>query len=793
MLSTLNRSIRVLRRSPVFVAVATLSLAVGIGLSTATFAIVDSTLRPKIDVADVDRLFRESLRLGNQKHPPSILEQVRALEALPGIEGVAVTTGMERAGVETNGVVSWMVIANTTPNFFSTIGVRPLIGRFPSADEIQAKSAVMLTSSSWRRLFPKRASIDGATIALDDRQYAVVGVLAPGFETLMGGEIWLPVTSPVELQGLRYPTIIAKLRVGVDSIALRSQLATVAANFTATYVPAGSPAYELQLRGMRPKPPNLRDNELALLMVGIAVGVLAIACINVSALSLARGLTRRRDYALRVALGASRAAIGAEVLAEVTVLGALGAICGFMIAVALIGTLRHMVPEDLMQRGYFVPELNARVFAVTVLTLIAGVLLAGAVPAWRASRANPSDPLKDNAGTTTGRSRNEFKLLVMGELAIAMALLMLSSLLTLSTRNLVKYDFGFDARRMLSAQVYIRRSRDSLTATQKVALLDASVQRVAGMPGVAAVSTQGRGRLEDDRITSDVGWESESLRLKSGFIEAGPNFFSTLGAPLLEGRDFAEGDRARGAVILSKHAEKLLFPHGGAVGRTVKLGGERSNRAWVPVIGIAPDIRLGFYEGYAEHDTAVYASTSNRSIDNSSLVVRPGRANPTLKLTILRTLRDGLPQGSSTSVSSFVDNFEFMLRIEQFFDRVFSFLSAASLLLGAAGLFSVMSYTVSQRLREFAVRQALGAAPRDVLKLVMRGALELALGGTAFGALLSFWASAGVSTVLFGVKNTDPVSLVVAEITLLAVTMVASLIPAIRAMRADPVDVLRST
>lgn len=794
MLTTVGRVIRTLHRSPVFAAVAVLSLAAGIGLSTATFAIVDSMARPKIPIADVDRLFREDLRFGNQKNGPSILAQVRGLEALPGIERVGVSTGGFNVAVSANDAQTWLGVQTTTPDFFATLGVAPAIGRLPSGEEIRQQSAVVLTNSAWRRLFPKRVAIDGARVTIADREYAVVGVLGAGFETLTYGDVWIPAASAADLEGLTYPTIIAKLRVGVDSISIRPQLAALAASFTAAYVAHGAPAYQIRLRGMRPKPPSFRDNELALLMAGIAIGVLAIACTNVSALALARGLSRRRDHALRVALGASRLAIGGEVLSEIAVLGIFGAILGFMVAAALIGTLTHMVPEDLMQRGYFVPELNPRVFALTSLTLFAGILVAGALPAWRASRTSPSSVLKDNAGTTTGRSRNEFKVLVMGELAIAMVLLMLASLLTLSVRNLVNYDFGFDAHRVLLARVNMPRARDSTSTDQRVALLESSVQRVAAMPGVAAVSTRGSGRLEGDQVTSDDSRNAAPLHLKMGFVEAGAGFFATLGAAPVAGRDFQQGDAVRGAVVLSKHAARLLFPHGDAIGRMVKLGGERSTRAWLPVIGVAPDVRLGLYgDDPGARDTVVYAMTTRHSFDNSDLVIRQTGDAPALAVAIRRTLRDRLPAHATADVVAFAINLASMVRAHRFYDRVFSFLSAASLILAAGGLFSVLSYAVGQRLREFAVRQALGASPTQVLRLVMRSAFELALGGTAFGALLSFWASAGVSGALWGVKNTDPLSLVIAELTLLAVTMLASLIPAYRAMKADPVEVLRAT
>jgi putative ABC transport system permease protein len=791
----LRFALRGLRRSPGFTGVATLSLAIGIGLSAATFAIVDSMLNPKIPIANVDHLFHARLRFGNQRNPPPLPEQVRALQGLPGVERVgAMAPDGEQRTIVANGRQFFPGIVYYTQNFFPTIGVTMGMGRFPSDDEVRAKSVVVLSNTTWRSMFPKRDSLAGALVSIDGQEYPVVGVLPPGLESLIYGHIWMPATSVADMMHMWSPTVIVRLGGATDSIRVRPQLAAIASSFTAAYAPPPAPPYLLQLQGLRPRPPNLRDNELALLLVGIAVGVLAISCTNVSALALARGLARRRDYALRVALGASRLAIGGMVLSEVALLGLVGAVLGFMLAMALIGAVTHMVPEDLTLRGFFIPALTARVFAMTTATLLGGILVAGGIPAWRAARANPSDPLKDNAGTTTGRARSEFKILVIGELSIAMALLMLASLLTLSTRNLVNYDFGFDARSLVRALVAFPGGRDSLATDRKEAALRASVSAVSGMHGVAAVTTAGAGRFEDDRVMSDAGRGEDALILRRGFVEAGPQFFATIGAPLISGRDFVAGDRARGAVILSNRAAKLLFPHDNALGHAVKLGGERSARAWLTVIGIARDIKINLSpDPDATADTTIYATTPDRSPDYSSLVIRPVGNAPTLNVDIARTLHDGLPPHSISGVEPFAGNYDSMIRRERFYDRVFSFLSGASVLLAAAGLFSIMSYTVGRRLREFAVRQALGASPREVLRLVLRGAFELALGGTAFGALLSFWASAGVSTVLFGVKNTDPVSLVIAELTLLTVTMLASLVPAVRAMRADPVEVLRAT
>ncbi len=794
MFATLHRTIRTLRRAPGFVAVATLSLAVGIGLSTATFAFVDSALNPKIPLADIDRLFVQHLRLGDQRHPPSILEQVNALAALPGVERATVmATSITGNGISVDGAEKYAYVSRTTPDFFATLGVVPTLGRLPSEEETRQQSAVLVTADVWHLFFPKRDSLAGAVITIADRDYSVIGVLPIGVERIVQGGIFIPAISTVELQNLRWPMIIAKLRRGTDSLAIQAQLAAVAANFTAAYTHPPTPAYELRLKGIRPKQWSIRDNELALLMVGIALGILMIACTNVSALALARGLTRRRDFALRIALGSSRAAIGGEVLFEVLIIALFGTALGFLFAIALVGVLMHLVPEDLQWAGYFIPVLNPRVFAMSTLSLIAGIAVAGGVPAWRASRANPSASLKDNAGTTTGRARSEFKFLVMAELAVAMALLMLASLVTLSTRNLMRYDFGFDARSLVAATIQFPGRRDSLPPERKEQLVMASIERLKSLPGVASVSYSDNERLDGDVVTSDATREAQPLRMRNGYFETGPNFFATTGIRLLAGRDITESDRTRGAVVLTQQTAALLFPHGDAVGRMVKLGGERSAQGWLPVVGVARDIHLDLSPNTGGNaDTALFAMSPAHRFGYTRLVVRPTHVDPALNVEIAKLLRAELPPRVYASVTPFVD-IERLMQMQKFFDQVFTFLGTAALLLAAAGLFSVLSYTVGQRLREFAVRQALGASPRDVLALVMRGAFELALGGTAFGALLSFWASAGVSASLFGVKNTDPVSLVVAEGTLLIVTMLASLLPAIRAMRSDPTEVLRAT
>jgi len=805
MVATLRRTFRALKRSPVYFATATMSLAVGLGLCTATFLFIDSIRNPHLPYADVDRLFFAELRLGNQRTPPSLAELQRSMIALPALEGVA-TKAAARQSVSVHGRSQYLLVIRTTPGFFGLIGIAPRLGRLPNAEEARTQRAAMVTQTIWHDAFGDAKEIGDARMLIGDQSYAIVGVLPRGADLSFNGDVFLPFASdaaletltqrstPGQLDYIGSSVVVVKLRPHVKPASLDAQLATIAAGFTSRHVASGTGVapYALQLRSVRPR--SADTGAFGLLMLLIGVGVLAIAATNVAALSLARGLTRKRDYALRIALGASRGAIAGEVFAEIGVISAIGAAGGMVIAPALIGALTHIVPAEFAARWYAVPEFSARLFGFSAAALVAAISIAGAAPAWRASRVNPADPLKDGAGTTTGRSKQEFRVLVIGELAVSMVLLMLASLMTLSVHNIASYEFGYDARHLLRATAYLPFSKDTTDRPARVQARRASLDRVRAVDGVVSAATMSGVSVPDWEMTSEATRPGDQPMHIEVATNVSPAFFATLGIPISAGRDFLEGDGQQGgAVILSNRAANQLFPRGAAVGRMVKFGGEHSRR-WMPVVGVVRDVEMWFRNPDGrEPDPPVYVSMEQRNFDGWAIAIRPRSDDPKLAIALQATLRDALPPGGSSRVSSWVENFETQIRFATFFARLFGFIASTAMLLGAAGLFSVLSYAVSQRMREFAVRSALGATQRDLLKVVLQYALEMSLAGTAIGALLSFWASAGVSGYLFGVKNTDPRSLVLAELLLLAVTMAASLVPAYRATRADPVDVLRSS
>jgi predicted permease len=522
---------------------------------------------------------------------------------------------------------------------------------------------------------------------------------------------------------------------------------------------------------------------------------------------LARGVVKRRDQALRLSLGATRANLFTTVAAEVAVLAIAGGIAGALLANWTMSLLAGASPEESgwLVGGGIEPRWNVRVFVESFVAMIAAVGLAASLPAWYSSRIAPSEPLKESSGTTTGRAGSRFKLLVVTEIALSMVLLIGSSLIAKATRNVAQFDFGYDARPLFTTSASLsikpdslaksvdennsdRRHRPQVTATQ----FNTAVERVRAIPGVRSAAAITYGIPEKNMVISDqVGSRHASPLGLRRYMNAGDDFLKTLGIPIVDGRDFAAGDRAgRGAV-------KQLFPNGGAVGQLVKLGDAMSVQPWIPVVGVARTARLTFpVEAELEPEPAVYVSMPVGASFSSSIVVRPSAGSAGTDGTALKVqhaLGSQFPARTAIFTRRWLENYDEMLSAREFTAKVFIGLGVASLVLAAAGLFSVLSYSVGQRMREFAVRLALGADRNDVIGLVMRDGVVMALGGTAIGALFGMWAGFLLNSFLWGVYPLDVEALVLAEAILFAVTMLSCLAPALRATRADPLEILRAT
>ncbi|MGH7654722.1 MAG: FtsX-like permease family protein [Gemmatimonadaceae bacterium] len=377
-----------------------------------------------------------------------------------------------------------------------------------------------------------------------------------------------------------------------------------------------------------------------------------------------------------------------------------------------------------------------------------------------------------------------------------MVLLVGASLVAKATARVASYDFGFNPSGLLQVFAF-DRSASSGTAGRSLrttADLAPVMDRIRSTDGVASVASTGNASPDSNLVISeDAGQGGPALFLRA-YQSIGLGFVRTVGLTLTAGRDVNDGDREAGAVILDERAAHTLFPHGGAVGRMIKLGDKSSTKPWLRVVGVVRHATFTFHPDPDDPgDPMVFAYLPHEPLGYWRFVVREKPGSHSVSFAIQRRIRDALGTGGYVSSSPFLAGYDQMLRGRYFVAGVFALLGAASLALAAAGLFSVLAFAVGQRMREFAVRIALGAQSADVLRLVLRDGIELALGGTAIGAIGGMWACSLLTKVLYDVNPTDVTALVTAEVILLLVTLLASAVPALRAMKADPVVVLRAS
>ncbi len=533
---------------------------------------------------------------------------------------------------------------------------------------------------------------------MGDQTYAVVGVMPRGVRAPLSSEIWIAAPSDAAIRTGRYGPgswIVTRLKDGLTLADVQPELGGVMRRLDVTNSTPDRP-FLLEMHSLRPNPLKITDYHAA--MAGAAGGILLIACLNVAALMLARGVVRRRLYALRLALGASRAALAREVLAEAFVVALIGGVAGALVSAWGLSFFTSIVPEEFTWVGIAEPAWNWRVFVANCVTILIAVTVAGGIPAWRASRVDPGEPLKDGAGTTTGRSHSNFRPLIISELALSMVLLTGASLMTKATRTIADYDFGYDARPLISAQFGLHLRRDSVTSpAASMLLVQNAFDRVKALPGVVSATMARAGAADNLVAVSDRTTEGgASLPLIHGYHNVNAGFFATLGIPIVRGRDFAEGDRENGgAIILDQSAAKILFPHDDPVGRLVKLGDLDSGRPWVRVIGVARDASLAFRDDPdLDHEPALYASVVDSQYTSGTIIIRPERGAQTVTTMAGRAMRGVFPARSYVSAGPYIANYAYILRSRTFLASVFAALGAVSIILAAVGLFSVLSYVV---------------------------------------------------------------------------------------------------
>jgi putative ABC transport system permease protein len=803
-LQDLRYGVRMLLKSPGFTVVVVLALALGIGANTAIFSVVNAVLLRPLPFGEPDQLMMvwggvksnaETRMVLSIPDIKDLREQSQLLEYIAPYNGSGTTL--------VNGEDSERIFgANVTADLFPLLRVQPLMGRaFTREEDVPGGPAVVVISQSlWQRSFGSDPSIIGKEIKLAGKNTTVLGVMPADFSFPMQNqrsEYWQPLSASPSFvaakdnRGSRSLRVIARLKPGVTRAQAESELAAIAARLESQYPDTNTglsfnlrPLHEDIVGSVRP----------ALLVILGAVGfVLLIACANVANLLLARASSRHKEMAIRTALGAGRWRIVRQLLTESVLLSVMGGALGLLLAMWGVDLLIAASPTDLPRVGEI--GLDTHVLGFTALVSILTGLLFGVAPAWQSSKLDLNESLKEGGrGSTESLRRNRVRsLLVVSEVALSIVLLIGAGLLIRSFVKLLNTSPGFETRGVLIVDIPLSRSRYA-TEEQQAAFTRRAIERARELPGVASAAAMNIVPLSGDGRQSTFTVEGRPVppgQEPDGEVTTvTPDYFRTMAIPLRSGRVFTEqdGKDTPSVVIISETLARRNFPGEDPIGKRLVLDDEKPP---YEIIGIVGDVR---HEGLEKESYPGYYLSYYQAPERQvNLIVRaattadPVALQPAVRNMIKQIDKDQLIWEMKTMEQ---------MRAESVARRRFNMLllgifASLALVLAAVGIYGVMSYSVTQRTHEIGIRIALGAQTRDVIGMVVRQGMTLALIGVGLGLAAAFVVTRIMTSLLFGVSPTDGVTFMLVAAGLSGIALVACLIPARRATRVDPMVALR--
>ena len=797
---------RTLLRQPGFTLVAVLTLALGIGANTAIFSVIDAALLRSLPYREPGRLVHlwetkrsRDFEQREASYPDFLDWRAQSAEVFEGLAGYTSRPfTLADAGEATRARG-----AAVTANFFDLLGVNAVAGRtfVAGEDGPQAKRVAVISHGLWQRRFGGERATVGREVTLDGQAYTIVGVLPADFNFALLGDadVWTPLAPTPDVASRRYMhwlKVIGRLKQGVNLEGAQAHLATVASRVErddpGAHAGVGLRAVPLQEEFVGPVRPVL------FVLLGAVGFVLLIACTNVANLLLARSAARQKEVAIRAALGASRWRVVRQLLTESVLLSLAGGAAGLVLALWGVDLLVAAIPAAQLAQMPYLQRLSldrdVLLFACG-LSLLTGVLF-GLTPALSASRTDLQGALKEGGRSTVSRgSRRLRDLLVVAEVALALMLLVGAGLLMKSLVLMLKVDPGFDTRGLLTMRVALPPSRYNEDA-KAARFYDEMLRRVAAVPGVRGAALTSNLPLANEGGTGMpqvVGRSTPASELTEAHLRTvSANYFEVLGLPVVKGRAFAERDDATAPPVLlvNKTFAERVFPGEDAVGHrvTFKFTGERS----LEIVGVVGDEKVTSLD--ARTTPVIYFHARQGPDSSAALVLRTDAADP-LALApsvraAVRALDPEVPVFAVQTLEQMVagSRAAFMRRYPAYLTGVFA---CVALLLALVGIYGVVSYAVAQRTHEIAVRVALGARTRDVLRLVLGHGLLLALGGIALGAAGALALTRLISGLLFGVSAADPTVYGLVALLLAAVALLACLVPARRATKVDPMVALR--
>ncbi|HET6890398.1 MAG TPA: ABC transporter permease [Pyrinomonadaceae bacterium] len=795
--------VRMLFKSPGFTVVAVLALTLGFGANTAIFSVVNSVLLRPLPYSEPGRLMQlweTDARKGRNEMPasyPNFADWRNQKHAFEEVVAYSDWTFNLTGDRDPERIRSAIV----SPAFFSTLGIKPILGRaFLSGEDERGKDLVAVIGESlWRRRFDSDPNIVGRSLNLDDKSFTVVGVIARGVQApLLSDEIelWAPISHGFGFteRNAHYLNVVARLKPEATLQQAQADMNTIAGRLEQQYPESnkgrGIRAVSLseQIVG------NFRTS--LLVMLGAVVFVLLIGSANVANMSLARAAARQKEMAIRTALGAGRLQIVRQLLTESVLLSLFSGTLGLLVAIWGIDLLVALSPADLPRVKEVTIDLRVLGFTLAV-SILTGILF-GLLPALQASRPNLNERLKAGArNATSGSSRQRLRgFLVITEIALSLVLLVGAGLLIRSFLRLQAVDPGFNPTNVLTMQIDLTGPKYK-TGSQVIAFQNQLLERVKQLPGVQSAGTRSFVPIASDASFAYLRFTVEG---RQGDVSEAPvayyngvssDYFQTMMIPLLKGRGFSERDvrGSQNVAIANATLAKRYFGAEDPLGKRISLEDNPKEADWITIVGVVGDTKPR--ELRSEPVAEMYMPYNQQPERGMSLMIRYQDGGTSVAAAVrneVMALDKDQPVYSIRTLDSVLSE---SVAAPRFRTLVLAVFAGVALILASVGIYGVISYGVSQRTQEIGIRMALGARTPDVLKLVVKGGIMLVLIGVAIGLAGAFALTRLLTTLLFAVTPTDAATFATVSVGLIVVALIASYIPARRATKVDPLVALR--
>jgi putative ABC transport system permease protein len=802
LMQDLRYGLRMLAANPVFTVVAIVTLALGIGANTAIFSLVNAILLQPLPYKNPAALVL--LRVTEPSGPGNLYpvsgpdfvdwqKQNRVFESVAAGTGAWATLTGPFEPLQLEGF-------EVSPRVFHVLGVQPLLGRVFTEDEAKPghDQVAILSYGLWQRAFGGRTNIIGTTITLNSKAYDVVGVMKPSlkFPQFWGTkpDFWIPLNLQQpkwrQSRGNHWLWVMGRLKTDVSTAKAQAEMDTVSHRLAMEY-PHDDTGVNAKVLGLQEQ--LTKEVRPALLVLFAAVGfLLLIACANIAGLMLAKAVQRQREIAIRVAVGSGRWRLVQQLVTESVLLFLFGGVAGLALGWAALRVLLFAAPAGYIP-GIIKVHLGGSVLAFTFFVSLLTGALAGLVPAVQASKPNLHEALKEGGRTTAAPHHRSRSFLTAGEVALALVMLIGAGLAIKSLVRLMGVRAGFDPHSVLKARVFLpeaRYAKDDQIRGFYRQLMD----RLRALPGVQSASAASELPLQggSNGVVYVEGQPLPKNMWSSPLVEwctVMPDYFRTMRIPLLRERDFTahDGPRAPQVAIINETMAHLFWPNQDPVGK--RFSHDYENPKWITVIGVAGDVR----EFGLDQRPIPEAYFPELAGDDSGLTIVIRTSTPPLTAVaplrrVVHSLDRELPVFDVGTMSQVVSESS---EQQQFVALLLGLFAGAALMLASVGIYGVISYSVAQRTHEIGVRMALGARRQDVLKLVIRQGMRLALAGVAAGVIAALGLTRLMASLLYGARATDPSTFVAVSVVLIGVGLLACYIPARRATKIDPIEALR--